>query len=163
MTKTNANANANLDVADASSNKTDDASPLINPYKGIAPEVQFRLNVDVTIEDAMTIKSISPSQGSLQTIVALYVKSIIADLNINNIKHYSPANSAKFKRLVLRRTAALPAWDDSGSDGLKPKEGVHQTRPDLTHLAADPQSEGGTRLKGGTKVGVGVRGGTKGK
>lgn len=87
------------------SNKPIEVTPeaLANPYEDCAFEPEFRLNVRVKTDDLLTIKSVSPSRGTIQHLIAGYVQSLAAELRDKGINFYSPATVAQFVAIVKRR------------------------------------------------------------
>lgn len=124
---------------------------IVNPYARWPEDRQFRLNVDIDIGDAMFLKSISPRYGSTQTIVSIYVKSIIDECRQLGITSYSPENYNRLVAIIKRRTAPHPTGVNSGQNDSRATQGVHQTNPDVAHLAAESTSEAGQGLEGGGK------------
>lgn len=114
---------------------------LINPYKG--SKTTSRLNVEVDTKDFMTLKSISPAHGTIQTIVSLYVRTIILELEDAGIHHYDPDNYERFVCLIQRYTHPRLVGKDGKSDESKGKTRVHKSLPDVAHLAADAKSKSG--------------------
>lgn len=74
---------------------------LPNPY-GKTPIDEFRLNVNVALDDMLTIKALSPSKGTIQNFIATYVKSVADEVRLRKLT-YSPENLAIFRDLILRR------------------------------------------------------------
>jgi hypothetical protein len=137
------------------------APTLLNPYKNTPEDRQFRLNVDIDIDDAMRIKSISPLYGTIQTIISLYVKSIISDLERANVTHYSPENYTKFANFILRRTSIEPLGVNGEGNDKRAEKGVRETHTNVAHLAADVESEDSKGLQGGGGSGKSTRKGKK--
>lgn len=130
-----------------------------NPYRGlldIRKEVgnSTRLNVDIINDDYYQIKSVSPRHGTLQTIVALYVKRVILELKSAELNTYSPEGVAKFNEIINRLTAPLTSREDHKSNDLGRTLGIHQPHQDTTNCPADstvPVPQGKQNRKPGRK------------
>lgn len=125
--------------------------PLHNPYKNVPEDLRARLNVDIHQDDQMFLKSVSPRHGTIQTIVSLYVRTIILECQAAGIQHFSPDNIVKFSHLIKRYTHPSLIGEVAHANDSTGKASVHQPHPDVAHLATDPASKSGKGVGGKSK------------
>lgn len=112
-----------------------------NPYASLAEDERFRLNVDISITDSLFLKSISPRQGTIQLITALYVKSIVDAVRAAGINSYSLENIAKFHGIVLRHAYPDASRENSKSNVSTGETGIHKPNPISANSSANVKSK----------------------
>ena len=78
---------------------------LINPYHGIEEDISAKATAVLSKEDLVLIKGMFPYRGCVQTIINMYLKSIVDELRSNDMLYYTPDNERHFIELIRRRTA----------------------------------------------------------
>lgn len=125
-----------------------------NPYRNTPEENESRLNADIPTSDLLKLKAISPRHGTLQTIVSLYVKSLLLELDDAGVTTYSDESLVILRRIVLRHTHPKLVGPDSGPDDAGAKAGVHEPHPNLANKPADVKSKSGKGEQSEVKVGA---------
>lgn len=117
----------------------------LNPYKDVPEERKSRLNADISTEDFMRMKSISPRHGTIQTIVNLYVRTIILELDAAGVRHYSEDGLTKLRDIIIRHTH--PSLVGEIPQGHEPTgaAGVRQPHTNTPSQSADNASGAGPR------------------
>jgi hypothetical protein len=122
-------------------------SELPNPYENELLSPDFRLNVNVKTEDILTIKSVAPSRGTIQHLIAGYVKSLADELRNKQLASYSPDNFTSFAEIVRRRNQ----WTDVGSTASGSAQHVGQTNDGPAKKGVRSNAKNSKSVRSGTK------------